>query len=114
MRILIADDDESIRGFLAACFEGNSQYTVTIVASGEEALDKIGKGEHFDLLLTDNDMGKTSGTDIAPIIKDWIPYVKIILMSGKDVSIEGLPIDYFLHKPFSFPLLLKKIKELVE
>ncbi|MGK0265828.1 MAG: two-component system cell cycle response regulator CpdR, partial [Maricaulis sp.] len=52
-KILLAEDDDSMRDFLAKALK-RAGHDVTVCSDGEEGLDAIGeKAAQFDLLLTD-------------------------------------------------------------
>ena len=61
-RILLAEDDESLRGFLARALE-RAGYEVTACADGEAAVAVL--DQDWDLLLTDIVMPGMSGRDLA-------------------------------------------------
>jgi two-component system cell cycle response regulator CpdR len=63
-RILLAEDDESLRGFLARALE-RAGYEVRSCADGEEALVALEEGTTWDLLLTDIVMPGVDGIEVA-------------------------------------------------
>ena len=62
-RILLAEDDDSLRGFLARALE-RAGYDVTSCADGDEALLALDDGD-WDLLLTDIVMPGVDGIEVA-------------------------------------------------
>ena len=62
-RILLAEDDDSLRGFLARALE-RAGYEVRSCADGDEALIALDDGD-WDLLLTDIVMPGTDGIEVA-------------------------------------------------
>ena len=62
-RILLAEDDDSLRGFLARALE-RAGYEVRSCADGDEALVALEDGD-WDLLLTDIVMPGTDGIEVA-------------------------------------------------
>jgi two-component system cell cycle response regulator CpdR len=62
-RILLAEDDESLRGFLTRALE-RAGYEVVSCADGEEALVALDDGT-YDLLLTDIVMPGVDGIEVA-------------------------------------------------
>ncbi len=58
-RILLAEDDDSMRGFLVKALE-KANYNVVAFENGEEAYERL-KTEPFTLLLTDIVMPKMDG-----------------------------------------------------
>mgnify|MGYP000163786968 CR=1 FL=1 len=63
IRILLAEDDDAMRGYLSRALERNG-YHVTTAASGTEALQFVESGT-FDLLLTDIVMPGMDGIELA-------------------------------------------------
>ena len=62
-RILLAEDDDSLRNFLARALE-RAGYEVTTCADGDEALAAL-DGADWDLLLTDIVMPGADGIEVA-------------------------------------------------
>ena len=62
-RILLAEDDDSMRGFLTRALV-KAGYDVIAFANGAEAYDRI-KEEPFSLLLTDIVMPRMDGIELA-------------------------------------------------
>jgi DNA-binding NtrC family response regulator len=60
-RVLYADDEEDVREVFAAVFEAN--FDVTCVATGQEALDALGRSE-FDVLVSDMRMRPMKGSEL--------------------------------------------------
>lgn len=109
-RILIIEDDESVRVALLRLLNGI--FTATSAYSGEQALDLLNAGAKFDLILSDNDLhesgGKIKGVEFFQKVKEdnLSAGAKLVLMSGGGISAdevkqaeEGLGIT-FLPKPF--------------
>jgi len=78
-RILLAEDDDSLRGFLARALE-RAGYEVTACADGEEALTHLGKG--WDLLLTDIVMPGIDGIEVARQAAAMQPGLHIMFITG--------------------------------
>ena len=62
-RILLAEDDDSLRGFLSRALE-RAGYDVTSCADGDEAMLALDDGD-WDLLLTDIVMPGVDGIEVA-------------------------------------------------
>jgi two-component system cell cycle response regulator CpdR len=78
-RILLAEDDESLRGFLARALE-RAGYDVVSCADGDEAVASL-DGE-FDLLLTDIVMPGLDGIEVARIAAQRHPALRIMFITG--------------------------------
>ena len=78
-RILLAEDDESLRGFLARALE-RAGYEVTACADGEEAVAVL--EEDWDLLLTDIVMPGMDGIEVARQAAALHPALRIMFITG--------------------------------
>ena len=80
LRILLAEDDESMRVYLARALE-RSGYIVTTVDRGTAALPLI-ESEPFDLLLTDIVMPEMDGIELARRATEIDPDLKVMFITG--------------------------------
>ena len=78
-RILLAEDDESLRGFLARALE-RAGYEVTACADGDEAAAAL--DQTWDLLLTDIVMPGLDGIEVARLATARQPGLRIIFITG--------------------------------
>jgi len=78
-RILLAEDDDSLRGFLARALE-RAGYEVTACADGEEAAAVL--HEEWDLLLTDIVMPGMDGIEVARLAAQRHPGLRIMFITG--------------------------------
>ena len=78
-RILLAEDDESLRGFLARALE-RAGYDVTACADGEEAVAVL--EQDWDLLLTDIVMPGIDGIEVARQAAARHPGLRIMFITG--------------------------------
>ena len=78
-RILLAEDDDSLRGFLSRALE-RAGYEVTACADGEEAAAVL--GEAWDLLLTDIVMPGMDGIEVARQAAALNPNLRIMFITG--------------------------------
>jgi two-component system cell cycle response regulator CpdR len=78
--ILLAEDDESLRKFLAAALV-RAGHQVTDFGDGEEAFECL-KGYRFDLLLTDIVMPGMDGIELAKRAADLNTALKIMFITG--------------------------------
>ena len=79
-RILLAEDDESLRGFLGRALE-RAGYEVRSCADGEEALVALDDGA-WDLLLTDIVMPGVDGIEVARQCAARDPKTQIMFITG--------------------------------
>ena len=78
-KILLAEDDDSLRGFLARALE-RAGYEVTSCADGEEALTHL--DQSWDLLLTDIVMPGVDGIEVARQAAARQPSLRIMFITG--------------------------------
>ncbi len=89
-RILIVDDEESIRYFLSEEL-AQAGYAVFTAASGEEALRVLGQGS-IDLVLLDLKMGGISGLQVMEKIKQGYPPASVppvVIMLTAHASLDS-------------------------
>lgn len=116
-RILVCDDEESIRETLKLVLD-DSGYETTLTSNGTECLDTLNKGDRFDLIVLDVKMPQESGIDTLVKIKEKYPDTRIIVLTGYrsvEVAHEAVKrgaLDYMV-KPFEPKELLQKIKVLL-
>ena len=81
-RVLIADDEDSMRSLVARAIAMDGHETVT-AEDGAEALDILTREQGmFDLLLTDIQMPVMDGIALALTAARDFPNLKILLMTG--------------------------------
>jgi len=106
MRVLIADDEESMRTLVARAVAMDGHETVT-AQDGAEALEILtGEKGAFDLLLTDIQMPVMDGIALALTAARDFPDLTILLMTGFAAQRErahGLNaiVHDVITKPFS-------------
>lgn len=103
VKILVADDEAMMRNLILKILETQG-YRVSVVSSGDEALEKL-KTEKYDLLMTDVKMPGMNGFDLLKQVKVEWPEMAVIIMTGygdaysvKEALLLGA--DEYLSKPF--------------
>lgn len=115
MRVLIIEDDERIVGFMKRGLEGEG-HTVEIALNGEVGLAFL-KRYPYDVILLDLYLPEMSGMEVCKELRSQGLMTPVLMMTAKDspeVQQEAIRVgvnDYF-PKPFSFEVLLSKIKAL--
>lgn len=79
-RILLAEDDESMRTYIGRALE-RAGYTVTAVDRGTAALPLVATGG-FDLLLTDIVMPEMDGIELAQRAVALAPSMRVMFITG--------------------------------
>jgi two-component system, cell cycle response regulator CpdR len=114
-RILLAEDDESMRTFLVRAIE-RAGYEVVAVDRGTAALPYIAGGD-FDLLLTDIVMPEMDGIELAQRAAALAPRMRVMFITGfAAVALNrgsGAPAGAkVLSKPFHLRDLVNEIDRL--
>ena len=115
-RILLAEDDDSMRGFLTRALV-KAGYDVIAFANGAEAYDRL-KEEPFSLLLTDIVMPRMDGIELARRASEIDPDLKIMFITGFAAvtlnSDKPAPKDArVLSKPFHLKDLVADVAKLL-
>jgi two-component system cell cycle response regulator CpdR len=115
-RILLAEDDDSMRVFLARALE-RAGYDVIAFDNGAEAYQRL-KEEPFTLLLTDIVMPRMDGIELARRASELDPDLKIMFITGfAAVTLNNevaAPKDArVLSKPFHLKDLVREIDKLL-
>lgn len=110
-RILVVEDEPEIQELLSAYLR-HEGYGVTVAGDGVEAIDSFRAGQ-FDLVLLDVMLPKIDGFGVCELIRreSSVPIVMLTALDGEAEQLKGfdLQIDDYVTKPFSMPVLLRKI-----
>ncbi len=106
-RILIAENDESLRNSLRLALL-QAGFDVITAADGDEA------EYHFvsskpDLLLLDLNLSRQSGWNVFEVIKALEPLVPVIVFSGLRTNDERAPLPPGVGAVFHKPLQIKRL-----
>jgi len=115
-RILLAEDDDSMRGFLERALT-KAGYEVTAMPDGAFAYERL-KEEPFTLLLTDIVMPRMDGIELARRASALDPELKIMFITGfAAVTLNNdsaAPKDArVLSKPFHLKDLVREVDRLL-
>jgi PAS domain S-box-containing protein len=117
--ILVAEDNEDVRGLVKNVLEGFG-YTVIEAVDGEDAVNKFQENEEsIQLAMLDVIMPKKSGKEAYDMIKKIRPDMKILFSSGYTadvISTKGILEEKmdFISKPVTPKNLLVKIREILD
>ena len=110
-RILVVEDDFDIQELLQN-FLQETGYEVDIAGDGVEALSIFVDGK-YDLILLDIMLPKIDGYGVCELIRKQsdVPIIMLTALNGEDDQIKGLDlqVDDYITKPFSMPILIRKI-----
>lgn len=116
IRILLAEDEAAMRGYLARALE-NAGHEVTAVDRGTAALPWL-ETQHFDLLLSDIVMPEMDGIELAQRSAELSPHTKVMFITGfAAVSMKASreqPDAKVLSKPFHLRDLVLEVERLFE
>jgi hypothetical protein len=116
-RVLLVEDEESLRGVLHRVLEEGG-YHVTTADSGERAVDIASRpGNHFDMVVADVVMPGMSGVELADRLQTSQSEAKILLISGdlNDSLVASVPSHiHLLAKPFSAVELSRRVRSLLD
>lgn len=110
-------EDEPNLANLVCKYLNSEGFEVTLITTGEDALDKINEGYDLwilDIMLPDG----LNGYDLIKKIRNIYPKMPVIFTSARDQDIDrimGLELgsDDYISKPFSIRELMLRIKNLL-
>ncbi|MFO0877835.1 MAG: PAS domain S-box protein [Gemmataceae bacterium] len=117
--LLLVEDEDGVRAMALASLAMHG-YTVLSASDPRQAQELFqGHGKPIDLLVTDLIMPGMSGRDLADLLRQQCPTLKVLYMSGytDDALIQhGLEQGEvaFLQKPFSPTSLASKVREVLD
>lgn len=112
IRILLAEDEEAMRTYLARAL-ANAGYDVVAVGDGVQALPLL-ESQHFDLLLSDIVMPEMDGIELAQRCAELCPDTKVMFITGfAAVTLKAsreAPQARILSKPFHLKDLVLEVE----
>lgn len=111
-RVLIVEDDKSIRNFIRAILEANN-YDVMIANTGTEAYSMI-TSRCPDLVILDLGLPDIDGVKILKKVREWsaMPIIVVSARTHEKDKVEALDLgaDDYITKPFGTSELLARIR----
>lgn len=114
-RILLADDDESVRKMVGRVLE-SEDYEVLLAQTGCEAMNKALTGSP-DLVLLDISMPDKDGWEAYHLIDRLQPLVPVIVITARPNEHQHafeVGVDAIMEKPLDLAELLKMIRDLLD
>ncbi len=117
-RILVVDDEETIREIVSSMLAG-AHFQTRQAASGVEALSILESGDEFDLVLSDLMMAEMDGIALLERSKERYPDMPVVMVTAVhdiQVALQALrngAYDYLL-KPFEREQLLATVRRALE
>lgn len=115
-KILIVEDEESIRKFIKINLERNN-LAVLEASSGEEGLE-IARSEDVDVVVLDIMLPGIDGFEVCKILRKEYPELGIIMLTAKSQDIDKITglecgTDDYMIKPFNPMELVLRVKSLL-
>ncbi|KOX23758.1 MULTISPECIES: response regulator transcription factor [unclassified Streptomyces] len=115
MRVLVAEDERVLAGFVATGLR-RAGFAVDTVHDGEDALERLGLYA-YDVLVLDRDLPRVHGDDVARRLVAGASRTRILMLTAATAvedRVEGLDLgaDDYLGKPFEFPELVSRVRAL--
>ena len=111
-RLLVVEDEPDIQELLQNFLEA-AGYAVTLAGDGVEAIARFQQGQ-YDLVLLDVLLPKIDGYGVCELIRrtSAVPVVMLTALDDEAHQLQGfdLQIDDYITKPFSMPVLLRKLE----
>jgi DNA-binding NtrC family response regulator len=113
-RILVVDDDESVRKVLATILEEEG-YDVDTAENGREAIKKS-RAKFYNLALIDIRLTDMDGTKLLRKMKDTVPEMRKIIITGypslrNAIEAVNRGADVYIVKPLCMDEVLKTIRD---
>lgn len=113
-QVLVVDDELSIGLAIKRILRGHD---VTVVTSGQDALNTLASGKTFDVILSDLMMPEMSGMDLYAALSRQYPHMtsRVVFITG---GVFSLAVNVFLdetkNEQLEKPLDFKKLRETVQ
>jgi two-component system copper resistance phosphate regulon response regulator CusR len=116
MRILVVEDDPSISSLISEGLS-NQRYAVDVIADGEVASEMACVND-YDLIILDIMLPGRNGLEVCREIREEGVTTPVLLLTSLNADgdvVRGLDAgaDDFLAKPFSFDVLLARVRALL-
>ena len=115
-RILLVEDEDMVRAVAERALTRQG-YSVVTAADGDEGVEAVRANPDFDLVVSDVVMPSMDGPAMAREIRQLVPNMPVLFMSGyaeeqlrREIDIERM---YFIAKPFSVAQIAAKVGEVL-
>jgi two-component system, cell cycle sensor histidine kinase and response regulator CckA len=117
--ILLVEDDDAIRTLVARLLRNKGYQVLDAANAGEALLEVENCSRTIHLLLSDIVMPLMSGVKLAMRLRETLPEIKVILMSGyPDASLSEEEREerkfHFLQKPVDPGTLTRTLREILD
>ena len=116
MRILLVEDDTAIAQSLKEGLEDEA-YAVDVVHDGDEGY-RTATADEYDVIILDVMLPEMNGYEVCRALRKDGNQTPILMLTARDAErdiVEGLDMgaDDYLAKPFSFEVLLARLRALL-
>ncbi|HEV2331306.1 MAG TPA: response regulator [Verrucomicrobiae bacterium] len=114
-KILIVDDEESVRGALGKVLRAEG-YDIVLAGNGQLAIEKVAQ-EPIDLVLLDLGLPVKDGWALLKWLPRFSPLLPVIVITGRwkqAEMAEAAGADILMEKPLDVTKLLENIRQLLE
>ena len=113
-RILLVDDDPTLRETLAEQLGFHEEYAVSEAENGSEAM-KLADADHFDAIVLDVGLPDMDGRDLCKLMRRRGLKAPIIMLTGQDSDADAiLGLDAgandYITKPFRFNVFMARLR----
>jgi len=118
MRVLVVDDSGVMRKIISRALGELGINDVQEAADGQLAVDALGAGDGFDLIITDWNMPVMNGLELVQSIRAsgmTTPIIMVTTKSEKESVLQAIQagVNDYVIKPFERDMLRLKIERLV-
>ena len=116
MRVLVVDDEKRLASSLRVGLEAEG-FAVDVAYDGTDGL-WLAREHPYDAIVLDLMLPGINGYKVCETLraeKDWTPILMLTAKDGEWDQVEGLDTgaDDYLTKPFSFPVLVARLRAVV-
>src|SRR5579859_3659975 len=115
MRILVAEDDAPVAGFVKKCLE-TEQHSVDVASEGLEA-EQRAVTDNYDMMVLDLGLPLADGLEVLEWVRHRKPHLPVLVLTGRnrvEDRVKGLDLgaDDYLCKPFAMAELAARVRAL--
>lgn len=117
MRILVVDDQTSIRSLIREILHEMKIWDVTEASNGMVALQKMRNSPPFDLMISDWNMPEMNGIELIKAIRsdEKLFSLRVLMLTSEQsrenvLKIAALKVQGYVVKPFKPDILMKAVK----